>query len=127
MSNSSPLTPDPRARAERLVDQIVSSSFVREAWDEMEAHARHALSLIDRDVPPSPDSVAGVIAMELNLIAVVGAAFPRLAATVAKARPYIEARIAERELPEVPLLDLLTTLDLMRLALASLIDQMNQR
>ena len=126
MSNPSESAVDPLAQsAQRMVDQILSSSFVRESWDDLEAHARHALSLLDRDAPPSRESVAMVVAMELNLIAVAAETDPRWRAQVAKARPYIEARLAERELPDVPLVDLLATLDLIRVALAGLIAYLN--
>ena len=105
-----------RARA-----RLDAQPFIDETWAELDAHARHVCSIVYQKAPPPPDEVAQVIGLDLELVSILAASWPRVSERVDAARPYIVGRLASLAVPPmVPLVDLLFTLDLLVAALVAI-------
>jgi hypothetical protein len=104
-----------------LYEQI-GARYIDETWHDVIAHARHLASLRDPSAPPTESTIRETIKEEVMLLWFATRTEPRMSERVAAAIPYIERRLAGSSLPPVSLIDILTTLDRIKLGLVLAID-----
>jgi hypothetical protein len=102
----------------------LAAPFIDECWWDVLAHVRHLLSITRRASPPFDDEVACWIRSELDCQVHVEPE-PRMRERMVRARPYVEARLTAGERPSISLVDILTTLDRLRFALARHVERQN--